>query len=301
MIKARQILENHSINAVTRLIRVSAFPKVLIKCEHENPTGSHKDRAYREMIRSIDQSLDESILVDYTTGNGGISLAYWGRLIGVKVHVFMPEHMTAERCYKIRSLGAALTLTPASQFVKGAQAAAHAFLRENPKAILLDQSSNPANIRAFEHVGKEIVAQVSKKSIMPAAWVCVIGTGGTFSGIAKVLKDAYPGLHIVGIEDRATAAVYAKRTNNINFLPSSPSIIGAGAGFISKNTLDEMVDEIIPTSLSEIEKTIGILREEGLALGPSSAANIQIAHEVSKRINGDVLTTTFDRADRYTY
>jgi cysteine synthase len=166
---------------VTPLRELRSYTGVWLKCEHENPTGSHKDRAYWSMIAPRAASLSGRTLIDYTSGNGGISLAWFARELGLPAVVFMPEGMTQQRIDRIRSYGAELILTPQAGFIAAARAAAEAYAAQNPEVELLSQSDNADNEGGFNVVGEEIVKQCAAIGLRPAAFVCAIGTGASFS------------------------------------------------------------------------------------------------------------------------
>lgn len=283
----------------TPLVQLEAFPGVWMKCEHLHPTGSHKDRAYAYMVEALGHDIRERVLVDYTTGNGGISLAHIGGQLGNEVHIFMPSGTTYQREARIHALGAHLHLTPRKDFVRGAKAAAEEYCGSHPRAILLDQSVNPLNRRAFELAGRELVTQLQDERVVPTAWVCVIGTGGTYSGFADALKSQFRGLRGIGVEDRATAAVFARMTGNHDFSPGVPSVLGAGAGFVAPNTDETLIDEVLCTSASELAPVMSLLASAGIDVGPSTAANIHAAAIAVRRLGSPVITVSFDSADRY--
>jgi cysteine synthase A len=268
-----------------------------MKCEHENPTGSHKDRAYRSMLKmaAYDQTFT---LVDFTTGNGGISLAWLARCIGTEAVVFMPGGMTPARARLIRAHRAKLVLTARHAFVAGARAAAEQYVQQHSGAVLLNQSDNLANQHAFIEVGEELVVQLYQQSIKPTAFACAIGTGGTFSGLAAVLKGEFGALQAVGIEVPEAPVIWAKRTGE-TVTPSLPSIVGMGAGKIASNTDERLIDEIALVGAPEVVSVLRALQSEGLFVGPSTAANVLVASRLAEGGRRPVVTVSFDRADRY--
>ena len=279
--------------------------RVWAKCEFAHPTGSHKDRAYIRMVRDLWEkgSLRPGItLCDYTTGNGGISLASIGRRIGVPVKVFMPASLTPEREEMIRRLGADLVLTSHEEFVAGARSAAEEWVKsQNGAAVLVGQSDNPLNRKAFREAGVEIAADLKKAGVKPAAFVCGIGTGGAFSGIAAVLREEYPEIHTVAIEVPEAPAILMKRKGQ-SFVPKPHRMLGFGPGKIAANTIEELVDEVEIVDYSEARPVLDeIAREDGLLLGPTSAANAIVARRWAERpgFGGIAVTLFFDRQDRY--
>lgn len=285
--------------APTSLVHLKAFPGVWLKCEHENPTGSHKDRAYYQMLTALGTLADETCLVEYTTGNGGISLARFARQLGRRAVVFMPKGMTPERATLIEGFGAQLVQTPADLFVAGARQAAEDFVRQEGNAVLLGQSDNLANQHAFHQVGKEMIATLLKRGIRPRLFACAIGTGGTFSGIAAVLKGEIHGLEAIAIEVPEAALLWAKR-NHCKMKPTLPSIIGMGAGAIAPNTDERLVDDVALVNANDVrEVRRALFAVDRLDLGPSTAANVLVASRFAGRYREPVVTVSFDRGDRY--
>jgi cysteine synthase A len=283
----------------TRLIRLKSFPRVLLKCEHENPTGSHKDRAYSAMLIAENIPLTGKTIVDYTTGNGGISLAWLAQHIGARAVVFMPEGLGAARSRMIRSYGAELILTSKEGFVASARMAAENYAKEHPEAVLLSQSDNFANQYAFHKVGEEILNQLGRQQVRPAAFTCAIGTGGTFSGIVGALKGEFRRIRAIGIEVPEAPVIWAKRHGKTVEL-SLPSIIGMGAGKIALNTDERLIDDVEVVGAKDIlDVTSRLLITDGLDIGPSTAANVLIAAKLADNFHDDVLTVSFDRGDRY--
>jgi cysteine synthase A len=287
--------------ATTTLMPLKSFPGVWLKCEHENPTGSHKDRAYAAMVRSIQKTSAPLTIVDYTTGNGGISLAWVARSIGASAVAFMPVNMSSQRATLIRSLGAELVLTPEEGFVGTARAAAEEFVRAHANAVLLNQSDNLANEWAFVEVGVQLVTQLESCRARPAAFVCAIGTGGTFSGIGRVLKAHFGehSLSCIGIEVPEAPVLWSKR-RGMTVVPRVPSIVGMGAGKIARNTDERLIDDVRLVGAPDIGGICRALQAiDHLEVGPSTAANVLVASQVAKEIGKDVVTVSFDRADRY--
>lgn len=279
--------------------------KVWAKCEFAQATGSHKDRAYTRMILDLWQRgklRPGQTLCDYTTGNGGISLASIGRRLGVPVRVFMPEGLTREREELIRRLGADLVLTPHEEFVAGARAAAETWVdRQDGDAVLVSQSDNPLNRVAFEEAGAEIVRDLGAAGVTPSTFVCGIGTGGIFSGIAARLRKDYPKIRTVAIEVPEAPAILAKRRGQ-TIVPKPHRMIGFGPGKIAPNTLEDLVDEVELVDYDQALLVVDeIAREDGFLVGPTSAANAMVARRWADREGeGPVVTVFFDRQDRYT-
>ena len=290
----------------TPLVRLRwAGYRVVAKCEFAHATGSHKDRAYARMVIDLWEKgrLQPGItLCDYTTGNGGISLASIGRRLGLPVRVFMPEGLTQEREEMIRRLGADLELTPHDEFVAGARAAAEAWVDgRNGDAVLVGQSDNPLNRAAFEQAGDEIAVELARAGLRPVAFVCGIGTGGIFSGIATRLRRGHPEMRTVAIEVPEAPAILAKRRGEA-MTPRAHRMLGFGPGKIAPNTLEDLVDDVELVEYDEAIAVLGeIAREDGLLIGPTSGANALVSRRHAETLEGDdvVVTVFFDRQDRY--
>ncbi|GGN18602.1 MULTISPECIES: cysteine synthase family protein [Marinomonas] len=222
---------------------------VFAKCEFMNPTGSHKDRTFLYMVTELEAAGEIKpgmTLVDCSTGNGGAALAWIGKRKGYNVKIFMPEGMTQERKDQIREFGAEIIETDKNLFLNGSvQAAKDYMLDKNPEDFyFLDQGSSLLNKAAWLQCGNEIVSQLEGKNIIPDYFVCSIGTGGTFSGIAEVLKARYPSLKTIGIEVDKSAPLYSKK-NNLVFTHKPHNMMGLGAGVLSCNTNESVIDEIV--------------------------------------------------------
>lgn len=291
----------------TPLVRLRwAHYRVWAKCEFAHPTGSHKDRAYTAMVLDLyaKGKLRPGITIcDYTTGNGGISLASIGHRLGAPVRVFMPHGLTREREEMIRRLGADLVLTPRDTFIAGARAAAEEWVAgQNGQALLVSQSDNPLNRAAFQEAGAEILRDLKAAGQQPSAFVCGIGTGGIFSGIATALRKEHPKIRTIAIEVPEAPAILAKRRGE-TMVPRPHQLLGFGPGKIAPNTLEDLVDDV---ELVRYEETLPVLDEiaqqEGLLLGPTSAANALVARRYAEKHEDDegaVVTVFFDRQDRY--
>ena len=204
---------------------------VWIKLEGSNPGGSIKDRAVWGMLKMAELKGDlksDTVLVEPTSGNTGIGLALLGRAMGLRVVLTMPESMSVERRTILSSFGAELILTPAKEGMQGSVNAACEFLSKEKKALMLDQFSNEGNPWAHEMTtGPEILRQIPKDKKI-AAFVAGFGTGGTVSGVGKVLRSEFPDVRIIAVEPLSSPIVTEGR--------SGPhKIQGIGANFVPKN------------------------------------------------------------------
>lgn len=275
------------------------------KCEFLNPSGSHKDRTYLNIISKLEgcgEIEPGMTLVDCSTGNGGAALAWIAKVKGYKVIVFMPEGMTEERKTQIRSFGAKIIETPKDGFLSGAVTRAKSYLAANfsNDTYFLDQSNSLLNKQAWNMCGEEIAEALKNINVVPDFFVCSIGTGGTFSGIAEVLKREYRCIKTVGIEVGSSAPLYAQR-NDLVFKHCAHSLMGLGAGVLSANTVSELVDEIRiidgPASWARMKQFIA---EERLSIGPTCGANLLICEKLATEFsNKNIVTLFFDSSWKY--
>jgi cysteine synthase A len=276
--------------------------RILAKCEYRNPTGSHKDRVFHFMIDELERRGEIApgwTLVECSTGNGGAALAQVGLRRGYRVVIIMPAGMTAERKTQIQGFGAEIIETSADGFLLESEAFAREYVAEHPRSHFLDQSTNPLNWRAWQTCGQEIVDALASE---PAdAFVCSIGTGGTFSGIASVLRPAYPALRTVAVEADRSAPLLAKRSGT-SFHHRPHNLIGLGPGKIPPNVREDLIDDVRAVSgedaWSMMKRLIG---EERLFVGPTAGANVQVARQVAAELGPGrtVVTVLFDSAWKY--
>lgn len=271
--------------------------KLFAKYEKYNPAGSVKDRIALEMIEDAEKEGKlkvGSVIIEPTSGNTGIGLAYVGKLKGYRVILTMPESMSIERRNILKSYGAELVLTEASKGMKGAIAKANELKEEIPNSIILGQFDNPSNPKAhYRTTGPEIYSQTDKEV---AAFVAGVGTGGTVSGVGKYLKEQNKNIHIVAVEPLSSPMISKGEAG-------PHQIQGIGAGFIP-NTLDRsVIDEVITVSNDEAFE-MGQLHNElekdgvGISSGAALAAAIRLAQK--EEYNNKVIVVLFpDGIDRY--
>ncbi|HPT64816.1 MAG TPA: cysteine synthase A [Acetomicrobium sp.] len=270
---------------------------IFAKLEGNNVGGSIKDRAVWGMLKYFEQTgrlKENTIIVEPTSGNTGIALAMFGAALNMRVILVMPESMSLERRAILAAYGAKLELTPAADGMIGAIKRAEQIVKEMPGAVMLDQFSNPGNPWAhMVTTAPEILLDVEGLEI--AAFVAGVGTGGTLTGVGKVLKKVFPNIQIVAVEP-AKSSVLSRG-------PIGPHAIqGIGAGFIPKNLDLSLVDQVVKVSDEDaIEMTRYMAREKGLFLGISSGANLWAAGELLKSLqeNSIVVTVAPDRGDKY--
>jgi cysteine synthase A len=276
--------------------------RILAKCEYRNPTGSHKDRIFHFMIDELERRGEIKpgwTLVECSTGNGGAALAQVGLRRGYRILIVMPAGMTTERTMQIRGFGADVVETPADGFLVASEEFARTYVTEHPRSYFLDQSTNPLNWRAWQACGQEIIDALAGDPVH--CFVCSIGTGGTFSGIAARLKVAYPRMRTVAVEADRSAPLRAKRRGE-PFRHRPHNLIGLGPGKIPPNVREELVDDVRVVSGADswamMKRLIG---EERLFVGPTAGANVHVARQVAGELGPGrtVVTVLFDSAWKY--
>lgn len=240
---------------------------ILVKLEYFNPGGSVKDRVALSMIEDAEEKgllAPGATIIEPTSGNTGVGLAWVGIAKGYKVVLTMPETMSQERRNLLRAYGAELVLTPGAEGMKGAIEKANELQASIPGAIILGQFDNPANPAAHERTtGEEIWADTEGKVDVLVAGV---GTGGTLSGSGKALKKHRADIQVVAVEP-ATSAVLSTG------IAGKHKIQGIGAGFIPKTYNGSVVDRILPIADdAAIAAARMLAQNEGLLVGISSGA-----------------------------
>ena len=266
----------------TPMLEVSGLPsqvgRIVLKLEYFNPGGSVKDRiALNMIIEAEKQGLLKpgATIIEPTSGNTGVGIAWVGIAKGYKVILTMPETMSEERRSLLKAYGAELILTPGKDGMKGAIAKAEELRANTPGAVILGQFVNSANPAAhFETTGEEIWADTNGDVDRLVAGV---GTGGTISGTGHALKNHKATVHVVAVEP-ATSAVLSGNA------PGAHKIQGIGAGFIPATYDAKYVDEIMPISSEEaIEATQLLAKRYGLLVGISSGAAFAAAYRLAQK------------------
>lgn len=267
----------------TPLVKLNNLAKdlpaeVYVKLEFFNPLSSVKDRIGLAMIEAAEKEgklKPGGIVVEPTSGNTGIALAFVAAAKGYRCVLTMPETMSIERRVLLRLLGAEVVLTPGPKGMNGAIARAQELVAEyGPSAFMPQQFDNPANPEIHRKTTAEEIWRDTEGNI--DVFVAGVGTGGTLTGVGEVIK-ARRNLHVVAVEPEASAVIAGGQ-------PGPHKIQGLGAGFIPKNLNTAVVDEVIKVSNDDAFETARLVSEkEGIPVGISSGANIFAALQLAAR------------------
>jgi cysteine synthase A len=263
---------------------------ILLKCEFFNPLSSVKDRIGMSMIEDAEKRgilKKDTVIIEPTSGNTGIALAFVAAAKGYKIILTMPETMSVERRTLLAMLGAKLVLTPGAEGMKGAIARAEQLAKETPNAWIPQQFENPANVEIHRKTtAEEIWADTDGKVDILVAGV---GTGGTITGCAEVIKARKPSFEAIAVDPK-DSPVIAQTLAGQPLKPGPHKIQGLGAGFIPRNLhlKDEkgnpLIKESIPVANDDaFAMARRLAKEEGILCGISSGANVWAAIQVARR------------------
>jgi len=285
----------------TPLVRLSRITppgcaEILGKVESLNPGGSVKDRIALSMIEAAEaQGLlrPGGMIVEPTSGNTGIGLAIVAAVKGHKLVLMMPDDMTRERQFVLRSLGAELVLTPATEGMAGAIRVAEELVEHTPGAYMPQQFANPANPEIHRRTTAREILEATQGKL--DAFVAGIGTGGTISGVGEVLKREAPPIKVIGVEPASSPVLSEGRSGR-------HMIQGIGPNFVPEVLNQNVIDRIVPVADRDaFVTTHRLAQEEGLLLGVSAGAAAYVALQVAKELGAGkrVVVILPDTGERY--
>ena len=277
-------------------LKPSTGCEIYAKAEFLNPGGSIKDRVAKNMLLEAQKAgklRPGMTIIEPTSGNTGIGLAFWGGRMGYKVIIVMPENMSEGRKKIIRGLGAELVLTPAELSIDGSVQKAKEIAASSEDYFVPQQFENPANTDAhYKTTAPELVKQLGKPIDI---FVSGVGSGGTMAGIAKYLLEINPDTKIVAAEPKGVSALLGQQ-------PGLHQIQGIGDGFVPAILDTTIITDIVEVSDEDaIETARELTRVQGILCGTSSGANIWTAKQMAKKYGKDKVIATVlpDRAERY--
>ena len=287
----------------TPLVRLNRIPgpgsaEMVVKLESQNPMDSVKDRIGAAMIEAAEREgrirPGETVIVEPTSGNTGIALAFAATVKGYRLVVTMPDTVTVERRRVMQALGAEVVLTPGAEGVKAAMRRAEELAAETPNSWIPNQFDNPANPEVHRRTTAEEVLEDTEGRL--DAFVSGVGTGGTIAGVGRVLKERIGGgVLVVAVEPTSSPVLSGGE-------PGPNKIQGIGAGFVPENYDASVVDRVIPVSYEDaVEMSRRLAREEGIFCGISSGAITVAALQIARELGEGkrVLSIICDFGERY--
>ena len=271
--------------------------RIALKLENRNPMASVKDRIGKAMVEDAEARgflKPGSLIVEPTSGNTGIALAFISAARGYRLILTMPETMSVERRKLLKALGAELVLTEGAKGMKGAIAAAEELVAKHPGAFMPMQFANAANPKVHRETTAEEIWRDTDGAV--DIFIAGVGTGGTVSGVGQVLKQRKPGVKIVAVEPFDSPVLSGGA-------PGPHKIQGIGAGFVPDNFDRSVVDEILRVKSEDAGAAArNLARKEGILSGISSGANLWAALELSKRPENSgklIVAVVCDTGERY--
>lgn len=285
----------------TPLVRLNRLAKpesaqVLVKLEYFNPGGSVKDRICFSMIEDAEKKgliKKGSTIIEPTSGNTGIGLAMISAVKGYKCVLTMPEAMSLERIYILKSYGAQVVLTPAAEGMNGAIKRAEQIFKKTPNAFMLHQFKNPANPAAHRRSTAVEIWEATGGKL--DAFVAGVGTGGTITGVGEILKKHNLAIKIIAVEPKGSPVLSGGKAG-------PHKIQGIGSGFIPEILNREVIDSIIQVGDGDAFRTSKLLaKDEGIFAGISAGAAVWAALKVAEEMGKDktVVTVLPDTGERY--
>ncbi len=305
------ILETVGHTPLVRLNKVTAGLEatILLKCEFFNPLGSVKDRIGLAMIEDAEKRgilTKDTVIIEPTSGNTGIALAFVAAAKGYKIILTMPETMSVERRTLLAMLGAKLVLTPGTEGMKGAIARAEQLASETPNAWIPQQFENPANPEVHRRTTAEEIWADTDGTV--DIFVAAVGTGGTISGCVEVIKPRKPSFVAIAVEPK-DSPVISQTLAGQPVKPGPHKIQGTGAGFVPKNLHlkdsqghSQITECISVTNDEAFAMARRLAKEEGLLVGISTGANVTAAIQVARRPENKgkiIVTVACSTGERY--